>query len=239
MLKERLERLVPAVQRALLEAEERTHRRRAEELLRQCADQLTEDVRRKDEFLALLSHELRNPLAPISNALYLLRVSNAPDPNAAEARDVIERQVKHLTHLADDLLDVFQVTHRKIVLRQERLDLARLARLATEDQRPLLREAGVELAVELPSGSLWVVGDAGRLSQSVSKLVQNAGRFTPQGGRVTVTVSANQERVNVRVRDSGGSIAADVLPHLFDGLSRPTLALVAAVAGWGWRWSRA
>ena len=233
VLKEQLERLVPAVRRALEEAEERTRRRQAEELLRQRADQLAEDVRRKDEFLALLSHELRNPLAPITNALYLLRICDAPDPNSAEARDVIERQVKHLTQLVDDLLDIFKVTHRKIVLRQERLDLARLARLATEDQRPLLREAGIELSVELPSAPLWVVGDAGRLSQSISNLVQNGGRRTPQGGRVTVAVTASADRANVRVRDSGGGIAADVLPHIFDGLSRADAGLDRSRGGLG------
>jgi signal transduction histidine kinase len=219
--KDRLERLGPAVQRALAAARERAARLRAEEAQRQRAEQLAEDVRRKDEFMTRLSYELRNPLAPIVNALYLLRVGDPPDPTLREAREVIERQVGRLTHLVDDLADVFTVTQHKLVLRRERLDLARLAWLAAEDQRLLLREAGIELVVEAP-GPLWVVGDAARLAQAVSNLVQNAAAFTPRGGRVTVAVrgASASERASVVVRDTGSGIAAELLPHVFDPFAR-------------------
>src|SRR5439155_14286729 len=108
--------------------------RRIEETFRGRAEQLAQDVRRRDEFVAMLSHELRNPLAPITNSLYLLGLYDVPDPSFAEARSVIERQVQHLARLVDDLVDTFQVLHGRVVLRPERLDLVRVIRVAAEDQ---------------------------------------------------------------------------------------------------------
>ena len=215
VLSARPERLVPALRQALQKARERAGMEQ-----RRRDDRWAEEVRRRDEFMARLSHELRNPLAPIVNALYLLRVCSPPDPALREAREVIERQVGRLAHLVDDLTDVLKLAQRRLVLRRERLDLTRLVGRAAEDQRPLLRAAGIELVAEMP-GALWVVGDAARLAQAVGNLIQNAAACTPRGGRVTVVSAAGAGgRVRVEVRDTGSGFAADLLPYVFDAFVR-------------------
>jgi signal transduction histidine kinase len=238
--KDRLERLGPAVRRALQEAQEGGSRGptdppRIEEALRGRAEQLAEDVRRRDEFVAMLSHELRNPLAPITNSLYLLGRYDVPDPTFAEARAVIGRQVQHLALLVEDLLDTFQVLHGWTVLRPERLDLVRLIRAAAEDQAELLRAAGLELSFEFPGGPVWVAGDPRRLAQVVRHLVRNASKFTGRGGRVTIAVAADtrQDRAAVRVRDTGRGIEADLLPRVFDAFSQGETGLARSGGGLG------
>lgn len=203
--KDRLEHLVPALGRAVQEAEDQARRERAEKALRQQAERLADDVRRRDEFIALLAHELRDPLAPITNALALLRPGEAPDPALREAGEVLERQVYHLTRLVDDLLDAFRIAHGRLTLRRERVDLARVVRQAAEGQRGLLDQAGLALAVEVPAGPLWVIGDAARLAQVVRNLVRRAAKSTERGRRVTVAVAADPaaDRAVVRVRDGG------------------------------------
>jgi signal transduction histidine kinase len=174
--------------------------------------------RRKDAFLAVLSHELRNPLAPIRNALHILRLSSLVDPEAREARNVLERQVGQLAGIVDDLLDVFRITHDKIVLRKEALDLAYLVRVTVEDHRSGIEGNHRVLTLELPAGSVWVLADRMRLSQVLTNLLNNAAKFTNAGDQIHVQVAANaqEQKVVVTFRDTGVGIAPDVLPSVFD-----------------------
>jgi two-component system, chemotaxis family, CheB/CheR fusion protein len=177
---------------------------------------LAEQDRMKNEFLGVLSHELRNPLAPLRNSLYILEHA-APDGDAANrARAVMGRQVGHLSRLVDDLLDVTRISRGKIQLRLERLELGELVRKAVEDHRSLFADADVELTVDGPPGQAWVQGDGTRLAQAVGNLLHNAAKFTPSGGRVVVSVTVREQgRVAVSVRDTGVGIDPAVLPRLF------------------------
>src|SRR5262249_51694382 len=147
---------------------------------------------RKDEFLAMLSHELRNPLAPIRTSLFVLATADAASAESREAREIVERQVAHLTRIVDDLLDVTRITRGKIQLRRERLDLVELARKTTDDHRAAFERAGLELTFSGVAGPLWVDVDAARIVQAVSNLLGNALKFTPRGGRVAVAVYRNE-----------------------------------------------
>ncbi len=186
-----------------------TERKRQEEALRE-AD------RRKDEFLAMLAHELRNPLAPIRNAVHILRLVGPSDPQLHQLRAMIERQVGHMVRMVDDLLDVSRISRGKIELRTERLDLAAAVHAAVETSRPLVEGARHELTVALPPQPLHVVGDLTRLAQILANLLNNAARYTPEGGRIRLTVERQGDEAVVQVRDNGAGIAADLLPRVFD-----------------------
>jgi signal transduction histidine kinase len=193
------------------------HARQADEVLRQKAEALLEADRRKDQFLAVLGHELRNPLAPISNAVQVLSLQPADPEAVAWARGVLERQVQHMSRLVDDLLDVSRVARGKIILRHEPIDLVGLVRDAAEDRRGSVAEAGLTLLVDLPLDPLWIEGDPTRLRQAVSNLLQNAVKFTNSGGRIEVK-AGRDDAVGcalVCVRDTGIGIEADLLPRLF------------------------
>jgi PAS domain S-box-containing protein len=153
---------------------------------------LQEDDRRKDEFLAMLGHELRNPLAPIRNAVHLLKLLEPAEPRRTRAIEIIDRQVTHQVRLVDDLLDVSRISRGKIRLQPEQLDLASVVRDTSEDCRSLFQEAGLALSLELPTGPVWVEGDATRLSQVLGNLLQNAAKFTDRGGRVAVELAVEQ-----------------------------------------------
>ncbi|HXG09974.1 MAG TPA: ATP-binding protein, partial [Gemmataceae bacterium] len=208
--------LVPAVRRALREAAERAERQRLQEELRQRAEALAEADRRKDEFLALLSHELRNPLAPIRNALQIMRLHGPLDPTLEKARDIIERQVRHLSRLVDDLLDVSRITRGKITLRKERLDLSAVARLAIEIARPLIDKRQHQLIVTTATEPLWVEADPVRLEQIISNLLNNAAKYTDPGGRVWLTTERADDWAVLRVRDTGIGIPQEIQAHIFD-----------------------
>jgi signal transduction histidine kinase len=185
---------------------------------RRVAEGLAEADRRKDEFLAVLGHELRNPLAPLRNALEVLRLRGT-DPGTLEwVQGVLERQVGHLARLVDDLLEVSRIARGKVTLQSQRVDLAALVGHAVEDHRPALEEAGLAVALEQPGGAVWVEGDPTRLTQVVGNLLNNAGKFTEGGGRVTVRVAAEpgSGRAVVAVRDSGIGIDPEMLPRVFD-----------------------
>ena len=156
--------------------------------LQLAAEELRAADRRKDEFLGMLSHELRNPLAPIRNSIYILKRADPHGPQAERAKVVIERQVEHITSLVDDLLDVTRVTRGKIELQRSRLDLALLVRRAAEDHAALMVERGIALHLEVPRAALWTEGDPTRLIQTVGNLLQNAAKFTRAGGRVMLTL---------------------------------------------------
>ncbi|HEV8334923.1 MAG TPA: ATP-binding protein [Candidatus Polarisedimenticolia bacterium] len=180
---------------------------------------LDESNRRKDRFLSMLAHELRNPLAPLQTAIHLLKLRGNEPERVAEMQEVMGRQVKHLTHMVEDLLEVSRITHGKITLRRERVDLARLVRQSVEDHRALLEASGVSLEAEVPQVPLWVVGDPTRLAQVMSNLLDNAGKFTPAGGRVTVKLAAGDEAV-LTVCDTGIGIEPDVLPRIFESFTQ-------------------
>ena len=187
-----------------------TARKEMEALLR-AAD------RNKNQFLATLAHELRNPLSPIRNAAALLGAnSDGNTERQARAREVITRQVDHLAHLVDDLLDVARISEGKIVLRTEEVDLGAVVAQAIETAGPLIAARGHHLDVQLPEQQVWVMGDPVRLAQSVGNLLHNAAKFTPKGGELSVRVSLlENERVQIAVRDNGIGIAEDNLPRIF------------------------
>jgi PAS domain S-box-containing protein len=194
-----------------------TQRKQLEGELRQQAVELAEADRRKDEFLAMLAHELRNPLTPIWNALELMR-RRASDAEAVErTRSVVERQVHHLSRLIDDLLDVSRITRGKIWLRYEWVDLARLVQQLIEDARGGMEAAGLTLTLELPQAPVSVWGDPTRLAQAVGNLLQNAAKFTDRGGQVNVCLTSDPagHQAAVTIRDTGIGIAPEVLPYLF------------------------
>jgi signal transduction histidine kinase len=196
------------VQRKQLEEQYRK-REEAEEALRQ-AD------RRKDEFLATLAHELRNPLAPICNSVQLLRLIGPAEPDVEEVRDVIERQVSYMTRIIEDLLDMSRIAQNKLQLRTERIALAEVVQRAVETSRPLVEAAGHQLTVNLPPEAIYLDADPTRLAQVFVNLLNNAAKYTEQGGRISLTAERNGGDAFVRIKDNGVGIAADVLPHLFE-----------------------
>jgi signal transduction histidine kinase len=177
---------------------------------------LKEADRHKDEFLAMLAHELRNPLAPILTAVQLMRMKPMPDPQLSRSRDVIERQLSHLTRLVDDLLDVARITRGRINLSPEPIELAALIARAVETVQPLIQERGQEFTTEIPAGTLRVNGDPLRLTQALGNVLGNAAKYTGRGGRITLTVRPRGTDVEIRVRDTGIGIPAEVLPRIFD-----------------------
>jgi signal transduction histidine kinase/ActR/RegA family two-component response regulator len=177
---------------------------------------LREADRRKDEFLATLSHELRNPLAPIRNAVELMRRAGR-DPNVAErALAIMERQLHQLVRLTDDLLDVSRITRDTIELQRDRIDLRTVLRSAIEAIEPLSHAAAHELAAELPAAPLWVSADFTRLAQAFVNLLNNAVKYTDRGGRISVTVSVENGQAVVSLRDTGIGIDPALLPRIFD-----------------------
>ncbi len=203
--------------------------------LKRAADHQREADRRKDEFLAVLAHELRNPLAPLFNGLHILRVSGNHRPTIEQARTMMERQLRQLARLVEDLLDVSRVTRGKIALRRERLDLGRLVRTTTEDRRAIVEQAGLTLTLEVPETPLWVMGDSTRLAQILVNLLDNAVRFTNRGGRVSVGLRADpaQQRVALHVRDTGIGIDPQLLPHLFEPFHQADRSLERSKGGLG------
>jgi signal transduction histidine kinase/ActR/RegA family two-component response regulator len=172
--------------------------------------------RRKDEFLAVLAHELRNPLAPIRNSLHVLRLTGRHDAGAERVLQMMERQVGHMVRLVDDLLEVSRITQGRIELRKEPLELAAVVRVAVETSRPLIEAAGHRIVLELPPEPVAVEGDAVRLTQVVANLLNNAAKYSDPGGRIALEVRREADSVAISVRDAGWGIPADMLPRLFD-----------------------
>ncbi|HKB37115.1 MAG TPA: PAS domain S-box protein, partial [Gemmataceae bacterium] len=191
-------------------------RRRAEEQLRRQNEELAEADRRKNEFLAMLAHELRNPLSPIRNALHLMKMPGATGEVVEQARDMVERQVKHLVRLVDDLLDVSRIMRGRIELRKESVELAAVIAQAVETAQPVIDAQGQQLLVSLPPEPLRLEGDPVRLAQVLANLLHNAAKFSERAGRVWLTAERQGAEAVVRVRDEGAGIRADLLPHVFD-----------------------
>src|SRR4051794_22573180 len=183
---------------------------------RQRERQRREAERRKDEVLAVLAHELRNPLAPIASSLDILQLPNIDAETAAEARNVAERQLRHLTRLVDDLLDMSRIMRGKVELRRQRIELATVVARAIETARPLIDAERHELTVSLPEEPVWLKADLVRLAQVVGNLLCNAAKYTEAGGKIDLSAACEDGQVVLRVRDSGIGIAPEVLPRLFE-----------------------
>ena len=190
--------------------------RHRDEQTREQAEGLQDAHRRKDEFLALLGHELRNPLAPLRNALQVLALRGGDAETRSWARSIMERQLHHLTRMVDDLLDVSRISLGKIDLRSGPIDLAAVAAAAVEATRPLIDARGHRLSVELPRGPLRVRGDATRLTQVLVNLLTNAAKYTPEGGQIRLAAGREGDGAVVRVRDNGVGIPPEMLPKVFD-----------------------
>ncbi|WP_439586840.1 PAS domain S-box protein [Hydrogenophaga sp.] len=186
-----------------------TQLRRAEQDLRE-ADQ------RKDEFLATLAHELRNPLAPIRNSLHVLRLTNSGGVGADRLHDMLERQVSHLVRLVDDLMEVSRITRGKFELRKESIELGDVVQNALDTNKPLIRAASQELSVSLPDEVLTLEADGMRLAQVLANLLNNASKYTGEGGRIWLTARREGPEVVISVRDNGAGIPGTMLPRVFD-----------------------
>lgn len=196
-------------------------------------DNLREADRRKDTFIATLAHELRNPLAPIRNAVAILRQGGTSEQKQAWCRDVIERQVAQMAHLLEDLLDVSRITSGKLTLRRERLDLAAVIDQAVEIARPLIDDGGHTLSVELPPEPVELDGDRTRLAQVFSNLLTNAAKYSERGGSIRLRAEVRNHELVVSVRDSGIGIAAEHLPRIFEMFSQVDLAMNRSQGGLG------
>jgi PAS domain S-box-containing protein len=180
-------------------------------------EQLVIESRKKDEFLAMLAHELRNPIAPIRNAIQVLDLAGEPDPaRVAWARQLIGRQVQQLGRLVDDLMDISRITRGKLQIERRPIDLRSVVQRAVETTESHIEDRGHRLTVELPNRRVPVAGDAVRLSQVVSNVLHNAAKFTPDGGDISISLEANGVDARITVRDCGIGIGADVLPRVFD-----------------------
>jgi signal transduction histidine kinase len=214
--------------------------------LRQSEEALREADHRKDEFLATLAHELRNPLAPMRNAIRVLGLKGSPDPDLKWSREVIDRQLDHLTRLIDDLLDVSRITRNQLELRRETVELADIVRDAVESTRPLIDERGHKVIVTLPPDPVGVSADVIRLTQALINLLNNAARYTPPGGSVWLSVELvpsaflpsdqegrNDREVVIRVKDTGVGIAPEHLPRIFETFYQADRSLERTQGGLG------
>jgi PAS domain S-box-containing protein len=210
-----------------------TERKRLNDDLHRLAADLSDADRRKNEFLALLAHELRNPLAPISNTVRALCRGAVDKETVRSASELLERQVGQVSRLVDDLLDMSRISRGKIELRQDRIELAPIIEQAVETARPQFRKLSHELTVTLPPHPVYLNADRARLTQVVANLLNNAAKFTDAGGHVWLTVEQDGNQATIRVRDTGIGIAADQLPHVFDMFAQADTSLERSRDGLG------
>jgi PAS domain S-box-containing protein len=208
-------------------------RRRAADAREEAFAAVQEGDRRKSEFLAVLSHELRNPLAPIQNAVHLLERAGGDAEQSRRAREVILRQTRHLARLVDDLLDVTRITRGKVTLRRERLDLRELVRRTCGDHADTCLVGEVDLRYAVPAVPLWVDADPTRLAQVLGNVLQNALKFTPAGGSITVSAEAAGARAILRVRDTGAGIEPAHLERMFEPFVQADRTLARTQGGLG------
>ena len=197
------------------------------------AESLADLSRRKDEFLAMLSHELRNPLAPISNAMHLLRLQKNEGPVQQQARGIIERQVGQLTHLIDDLMEVSRITSGRIHLHEELLALSGVVEHAVETVRPLIDQHRHSLELTLPAEPIWLQGDAARLEQVIVNLLTNAAKYTDKGGTISLSIAQEGDEAVIRVKDTGVGITPELLPRIFDLFTQADRSLDRSQGGLG------
>lgn len=210
-----------------------TDRREMEEELRRRAEDLAAADRRKDEFLAMLAHELRNPLSPILNSLEVIQLQGRGDAYPAESLEIAKRQVRHMSRLLDDLLDVSRFTQGKIQLRKGPVDFSAVVSHAVEITAPLIKSKGHHLEINLPPHPIWMIGDMTRLEQVVANLLSNAAKYTPPKGRITLTTSLEGKELVLRVRDTGIGLNEEMLPRVFDLFTQADLSLDRTQGGLG------
>ena len=203
-----------------------TERRRMELALR-------EAHRRKDDFLAMLGHELRNPLGPIRNSVQLMRRIGPPHPQLKQAQEIIDRQVRHMARLVEDLLDVSRISRGKVRLQLEYCDLTQIVRQAADDYRRDLEADGLKFSVAAPAEPLWVLGDSTRLNQVIGNVLHNAHKFTDPGGAVTLGVATDGDQVTLTIRDTGIGMDPQTLSRAFDTFSQADKSLERSRGGLG------
>ena len=203
------------------------------ERLETIAAALRETDRRKDEFLATLAHELRGPLAPLSNMLEVLKRADDDAALRQQARATMDRQLRHMVRLVDDLLDVARIARNRLELRPERVELSRVVRDSIEACRTLLDQSGHRLSVQLPPEPVHLTGDPVRLTQVVTNLLNNACKYTPPGGRIVVEARREGDEAQVRVQDTGSGIPREMLPRIFDMFTQADRSLERSHGGLG------
>ncbi len=206
-------------------------RKRAEQERERLVAALREIDQRKNEFLGVLSHELRNPLTPIHNSLYIVQHATPGSEQVARATAIMDRQVSHLARLVDDLLDVTRISRGKIRLQCTRLNLTQVVRQTVEDHRTLLD--GIDVSLELPEADLWIVGDPTRLAQIIGNLLSNAAKFTPEGEKVSVSLRRVEKSALLEVADTGLGIDPEMLPRLFEPFAQAERSLARTHGGLG------
>jgi PAS domain S-box-containing protein len=193
-----------------------TRQKQAESALKAAQDELRLEDKRKDEFLAILAHELRNPLAPLRNALGILKKAEAGTKIADDARDLAERQIRHITRLVDDLLDVSRITHGRIELKKRKTLLSSAISQAVETADPVIRSREHQFTVVVPDEPIWLEADETRFIQVLANLLNNAAQYTAPGGRISLTAAKDGAAVEIRISDTGLGIARESLPRVFD-----------------------
>jgi signal transduction histidine kinase/BarA-like signal transduction histidine kinase len=217
---------------AALEAESK-QRTALESELRSKIDELAEVDRRKDEFLAMLGHELRNPLAPVTTALQIMRIHESEPSRVARSREIVERQIQHMTRLIDDLLDVSRITRGKIELREQPLLLTSVIEHAVESARPLIDERGHRIALDLPTEPVTFLADPARLAQVFANLLNNAAKYTDVGGRIWLRARVEGSELVVAVKDDGPGLTRDLRKHAFELFMQGPQTRVRARGGLG------
>jgi CheY-like chemotaxis protein/two-component sensor histidine kinase len=197
------------------------------------AEALADLHRRKDEFLAMISHELRNPLAAITNAVQLLDLQKDAPPVQEKARTIIRRQAGNLVVLVNDLLEVSRILTGRIQLHQEDLDARGIVQRAVETARPLIEQSKHELTLSIPTEPAWLHADALRLEEVIVNLLNNAAKYTPEGGHIWLSLQQEGNQMVVRIRDSGIGIAPDSLPHIFELFTQAPRSLDRSQGGLG------
>jgi PAS domain S-box-containing protein len=210
-----------------------TDRKSDEDVLRRQAAELAETGRRKDEFLAMLAHELRNPLAPIRNSLQYLQLKGPSTPELESARSIIDRQVRQLVRLVDDLLDVSRISRGKIDLQKQRINLKMVVESAVESSRPLIDASEQRLVVRLPEQPVEIDADLTRLAQVLQNLLNNAAKYTPRGGRIELAADVEGREAVIRVRDDGIGIPRDMLDRVFEMFVQVDRRIERATGGLG------
>ena len=191
-------------------------RKQLEDELRARAEQLLAADHRKNEFLATLAHELRNPLAPLRNGLQILRLGQDDLHVTAQAREMMERQLSQMVRLVDDLLDLSRISRGTIELRKQRIELAHIVQQAVETSGPIIEEAGHQLTIDLPPSAIYVDADSARMVQVFSNILNNAAKYTEPGGEIRLSVRRQNDHVVVSVKDDGIGIPAEMLPYVFE-----------------------
>jgi len=227
-------RIIAGLQQKAAALETESKQRAAlETALRSKIDELADVDRRKDEFLAMLGHELRNPLAPVTTALQSMRIHENEPSRVARSREIVERQIDHMTRLIDDLLDVSRITRGKIELREQALVLSSVVEGAIESARPLIEERGHRISLDLPSEPVTFLADPARLAQVFANLLNNAAKYTDLGGRIWVRARVEGNDLVVRVKDDGPGLTNELRKNAFDLLMQGPQTRARARGGLG------